>query len=257
MSYREHAPSKALAARIECHWTRTGVDRTPTRVLPDGCIDLLFDLRRGRAQVVGVMTRAIVSGGDAELLGVRFRAGEAPAWLGFSARESRDALVDLGDAWGTEGRALADRIAQETKLETRLAIVEQALLSREAKARAFRRGDHRVRRAIAVIESSRGAIEIEPLARSVGLGARQLERAFDLFVGVGPKALARIARLRALVERIRHARVVCWADLSIELGYADQAHLIRDVGKLAGVTPVQLMSEMSNRGARAGDRVGA
>ena len=240
VSYREHAPSPALRSRIDCYWTRfASGPASSTRVLPDGCIDILFDVDRGAASIVGVMTRALVSSNaqSTALLGVRFRPGEAPAWLGFAARESRDAFVDLRDAWGSAGTDLASRIAEAPTVEARLRLLDHVLLDRSTAPRS----DLRVRRAIETIGGSRGAVDVESVARSVGLGARQLERAFDHWVGVGPKAFARIARLQAFLRQSELA--VSWAELALDLGYADQAHLIRDVGKLAGVTPVELRKE--------------
>jgi methylphosphotriester-DNA--protein-cysteine methyltransferase len=79
------------------------------------------------------------------------------------------------------------------------------------------------------------------LARDLGVGERQLERAFVERVGVGPKALVRVARLQALLPRIDTAQApVPWATLALDLGYADQAHMVREVKRLAGVTPTAL-----------------
>jgi AraC-like DNA-binding protein len=33
--------------------------------------------------------------------------------------------------------------------------------------------------------------------------------------------------------------IVDWADLSLDLGYADQAHFIRDFKRLVGVSPAE------------------
>jgi hypothetical protein len=59
VAYRERSPSAALAPYVEAFWTIDTPSGAPShRVLPDGCMDLLFDASGGR--IVGAMTRAVV-----------------------------------------------------------------------------------------------------------------------------------------------------------------------------------------------------
>jgi AraC-like DNA-binding protein len=63
-------------------------------------------------------------------------------------------------------------------------------------------------------------------------------------VGLGPKLVQRIGRLQrflALAESQGHPYRLAW--LAQAAGYADQAHLNREVRALAGVTPRELLSE--------------
>ena len=72
--YRELDPPPALRPWVAAFWTWEGTGGAH-RVLPDGCIDVLFSLRRGgtsessRLEVVGTMTRPLeVTRNDAPLL---------------------------------------------------------------------------------------------------------------------------------------------------------------------------------------------
>lgn len=250
--YREHPPAPALRAHVACYWMLRG-HPSPTaghRVLPDGCLDLLFDLRTGAAHVIGIMTAAIVSvpAPPVDLLGVRFLPGEAAAYLGLAARDTRDRAIALPDVCGRWGHALAERL-REVAPEHRSAVLDEALLARGRRCPP----DRRLRGAVDLLHRSRGKIAIAALAGAVGLGERQLERLFDEHVGIGPKVLGRVVRVQALVARLdalaprEHPR---WAALAADLGWSDQAHLVRDVGRLAGVTPGALLRE------RAGGRHG-
>ena len=241
-AYREHPPAPALRCVVACYWTLTTPPGWPPhRVLPDGCLDILVDVTRARAQVVGVMTTAIVSRdeGARDLLGVRFHPGEAPAFLGVFARETRDDDFLLADVWGAFGRAFEGRLAEAGDRAARLQLLDRLLLHHAAHARA---ADRRVRRAIERVRVTRGAVEVEPLAREVGLGARQLERAFDVHVGLAPKAFARVMRLQALVAELGRLST-SWARLAADVGFSDQAHLVREVRALCGVTPGELLRE--------------
>lgn len=64
--YREHAPCPALRPFVACYWTRTSAPPEPggpaaRRVLPDGAIDLVFDLAADRSEdafrLVGTMKK--------------------------------------------------------------------------------------------------------------------------------------------------------------------------------------------------------
>jgi hypothetical protein len=80
-AYRELAPHAALRDRVECYWIAAG-DRDARDVLPDGCVDFLFDAAAGAAgaRLVGAMTRPLaVPAGSSDLVAVRFRPGGAAA----------------------------------------------------------------------------------------------------------------------------------------------------------------------------------
>ena len=65
---------------------------------------------------------------------------------------------------------------------------------------------------------------------------RQLQRLFKEYVGVSPKWVIQRYRLFDAAERIAAGTIVKGADLALELGYADQAHFIRDF-KTVGRSP--------------------
>ncbi|MEU7040483.1 helix-turn-helix domain-containing protein [Streptomyces varsoviensis] len=71
------------------------------------------------------------------------------------------------------------------------------------------------------------------LAADVGLGERQLHRRCLNAFGYGPKTLARVLRMNRALESARAGRP--YAEVAAEAGYADQAHLAREVKSLAGV----------------------
>jgi len=276
-SYEEHAPCPALRNHVACYWTLDGVlesdrlvsTRTPSappgghRVLPDGCMDLLMDLAGG-ASLVGTMTTAIVAPTTprTRFFGVRFRPGEAFAFVGVPGVDVRDAVLPLRDAWGSLADRLADRVASAPDTAARVAAVDRELLGVLARTRP---ADARVRRAVMQILGSPAEARVAWLARDVGVGERQLERAFGERVGIGPKAFARVARLQMLVERLAHTAPGAapqWAALAADVGYADQPHLVREVKRLAGITPTELarvyaMTDSFNTEPAARDTTGA
>ncbi|WP_022884174.1 helix-turn-helix domain-containing protein [Glaciibacter superstes] len=80
------------------------------------------------------------------------------------------------------------------------------------------------------------------IAATLGISHGHLDREFGRVVGIGPRTLGRILRLRRLVESIDVFGTVTWTGLAAELGWFDQAHLIRDFKRFTGVTPTEYLS---------------
>jgi AraC-like DNA-binding protein len=77
------------------------------------------------------------------------------------------------------------------------------------------------------------------IAATLGISHGHLDREFRRTVGLGPRALARLLRVRRLLESIDVRAGVDWADRAAALGWVDQAHLIRDFRRHTGVTPTR------------------
>lgn len=91
--------------------------------------------------------------------------------------------------------------------------------------------------AVAMIVGNPDLRRVDQLAVVTGTGVRRLQRLFAEHVGVGPKWVIRRYRLHEVTERMAAGGRVDWAGLAVELGYADQAHLVRDFTDLFGESP--------------------
>lgn len=91
-----------------------------------------------------------------------------------------------------------------------------------------------------LIRTDRGLRRVSRLAAASGLSARSLQRLFAACVGVGPKWVILRYRIHEALERAESAGTAGapdWALLADELGYSDQAHLVRDFTATIGVPP--------------------
>lgn len=246
MIYREYAPHPSLAPYVACYWTLHGEvasgDESDQAVVPDACMDILFNLApeapgSTASRVIGTMTRplGVRRVGTLDLLGVRFRAGGAVPFLRFSAREVTDDTLALEDVWGGDAGALTDRLRQTPDTTERLRVLEEALRSRDGDARA--RADRMVLAATAFAERSGGTVDVDGLARTTGLGRRQLERRFLAVVGIPPKTACRVLRFQAALARLHAPAPASLSRVALEAGYHDQAHFTRDFKAFAGTTP--------------------
>ena len=229
--YREWRPAAAHPL-VECWWEQRVDDRTGAyvqRVLPDACADVIVSAD-GRAIVVGPATSAhLVRLPAGEFLrGVRFRTAAAGAALGLPAQEVRDLEVPLSDLFGAEEAArAADRI-------------------RRGEPPGFLdRGERDLRVEFALSGFGRDAASrVVDVAGELDLSERQLRRLVLAHTGLEPRTLRRVVRLqRFLALADRAAPDGTLAGLAAGAGYADQAHLSREVRSLSGLTPSALLAE--------------
>lgn len=94
----------------------------------------------------------------------------------------------------------------------------------------------RVARAVAWLEAG-PALGVGEVARRLGLSHAYLDREFTRVVGLGPRRLAAILRVRGLLDGLDVFSDLDWVALSAEHGWYDQAHMIRDFKRYTGVTP--------------------
>ncbi len=232
MSYREHAPPPALAPWLDCLWERRGTGE-PVRVLPDGCIDMIWIEGIG-AQVVGPNTVAFMATppAQAHVVGARFRPGAAATLLEIIEPEAlRDARPSAEAALGAFGARMEEAMAQA---RDPLVQLQDLLLQPGASAP---KPDPLVQHAVAQLR--RPGATVAPLADSLGLSERQLRRRVAAAVGYGPKLLARVFRLERALAQARAGDELARA--ALEAGYADQSHFSGDCRALAGVSPGRLL----------------
>ncbi len=85
------------------------------------------------------------------------------------------------------------------------------------------------------IRHDRRILRVEEFAASHGLSVRGLQRLFAEHVGVSPKWVILRYRIHEAIELA--SPDVEWGRLAAELGYSDQAHLVRDFTATLGVSP--------------------
>jgi len=232
---------------VEAIWRLAGStpagEESPRRVVPDGCIDILFDLERGTSSVIGPMTRAVCVrlAGRVDILGIRFRPGGAAPLLDPAADELRDrapAIRDVLPGW----RPVAE-------LGERLRTVapdERPRVAASAVARwlvAAPDGDAAVLEAARLARATRGRATVGQLALSIGLTRRTLERRFAAAVGLAPKFVLRVERFREAQRIVDRNPSTPWSTVAFRAGYADQPHLSREVRRLVGVAPTRWAAE--------------
>ena len=234
VGYTEWPAPAALRDAVACLWAQVTApdgDRAGL-VLPDGCTDLVWEPGRGAFVAgpdTGPVATTMVAG--TVILGVRFRPSAGGPALGIPLSELRDQRVDLADLRPGDARRLPATLDPDTA-EARMLDVAAALVTGGAP-------DPAVARAVRLLRDPQA--RAEDVAAEVGLSLRQLRRRCHAVVGYGPKTLQRVLRFRRFLSHLDSGPdALDLAALAAETGYADQAHLTRECGKLSGLTPAAL-----------------
>jgi len=84
----------------------------------------------------------------------------------------------------------------------------------------------------------------------LNINKRALQRLFQQYVGVPPKWAIQRYRLQEVAGKLNSGVVIDWAKLAVDLGYFDQAHLIKDFKMLVGKTPTEYVKQIGRELSR-------
>jgi AraC-like DNA-binding protein len=176
-------------------------------------------------------------GGSARCVQVDLHALAARRLLGLPMSELANRSVALEDVLGPAASELAERIAEAGGWAERFGLLDRAVAARLAGSAP---ADPGVAWSLRVLAGSGGRAPIAGLARELGWSHRRLIARFRDAVGMPPKRVARILRFERLTALVDADPGLGWARAAAECGFADQAHLAREVRDLAGATPTEL-----------------
>jgi AraC-like DNA-binding protein len=223
MEYRQFAAPADLARWVECLWILRGALAVGGRcILPDGRVELVFHFGcqpsgQAGSLLTGQSTEAvrIVGSGKMDSFGVRLRP-ETSMCLDEARPDSAREQAGNERSDGARLQAFVDWLRAE--------LLEAP------------EPDAAVARSIELIELNHGRGAIEQYIPDA-LRVRQWQRRFLAATGLSPKAFARIARLQRVVALYQSRQWQRWADLALESGFYDQAHLANEFRAFSGQTP--------------------
>jgi AraC-like DNA-binding protein len=216
--YREWAAPLSWRGVVACLWEQRVITDFDHRVVPDGCADVIVGF--GGAFAVGladgpVMHRLAAGSG---CRGLRLRPEAVTTFFGVPGAELRNLNVPLDEVVGARrARGLVDVV----------------LHGRPDDTMTTQPPEH-VRRAFQLLRR----MSVDEAAVALGFSSRQFRRIVVEHSGLGPKTYQRVVRLRQFL-----ANDGPLAQAATDAGYADQAHLTREVTCLCGLPPAALRAE--------------
>lgn len=231
-------PSRALAPFVEHYWIvrwDLAAPRTAETV-PQPSIHMVLEAERG--EIVGVMRAKFsrVLEGRGRVIGTKFRPGGFRPFVKPPVSALTNRRPPVREVLGARADGLERRVLRHDDDLEAIAVIETFLLGF---APAPDEDLEQAGRIAERIAGDRSVTRVDQLVREFHTSARQLQRLFSEYVGVSPKWVIQRYRLLDGAERVAAGKVVDWAELALDLGYADQAHFIRDFKKLVGRSPAE------------------
>ncbi|WP_119273754.1 helix-turn-helix domain-containing protein [Taklimakanibacter deserti] len=225
--FRRYAPPPEIRSFVESLWTfeaGAGGKALTDYILPDLATEIICRMD-GQVFMRGprLHLEEITIAPKARYMGARLRPGVAPELFKLAARDacgSRLALEDMGclvaaSSQGDFTRSLVDLFRRRGLTGNRIA-----------------------RRAVDIISRPRGRISVDAVATALGCSTRHLHREMIADLGMGPKTVARIARLRRAITLLDAGHETL-AATAADAGYADQAHMTREFSLLRMPSPAR------------------
>ena len=183
----------------------------------------------------------------------RTERGDLPSTVGAFLRPARgaqflrvpisaltDRTVAIDDVWGSASSRIASELCELDEAE-RIDRLESILLMHLARERP-RAGAVDVDGLAANVIRQRGRVTVDAMARAAGVSRQHLSRAFRERIGIPPKLYSRLVRFQSGLVYTGSRTNVDWARAALDLGYADQSHMIAEFRQFTGLTPQTLAS---------------
>jgi hypothetical protein len=245
ISYKEILPENRLAEYIYCYWELKSKYKLLTpfmyRVIPDGCIDIFFDLNDvSTSQIMGFSDThtAFALGRCFHYIGIRFLPGLFSAVFNVDAASLTNREERLDDVLPKVASQLKNIIEGQTHLEKIKFSLDQFFLKKVA---SIHNGvDGRLSNAIMIILKTQGTLNLESEI-DTGISSRQLRRMFGFYVGTSPKMFSKVVRFQYFFQLLSASKGNSGNKLFLDAGYYDQPHFNRDFKAFFGLTPSEAL----------------
>lgn len=237
-----YAPHPALSNWVQCYWAvkcPQPIGSVLTENLyPDGGTTLVFDFSASSKPHVSFNAffhiNRIQFSGQVDKLGVRFHPGGAFQLMGLEMPlvMDRECLVEDFELQGFE--MLQEQLEDTAKTLDRINLINNWFLRKAIKIHS--RQDY-IQSMLRLMKQPQ--LSVAEVMSHIPMSRRQLERKFQLEVGVAParvKQLQRVKQARLMISRNPEISLV---QVALETGFYDQAHFIRQFQKITGQTPGQ------------------
>ncbi|MFD2763829.1 helix-turn-helix domain-containing protein [Micromonospora eburnea] len=244
--FRRRLPAPALRPYVEHYWLVDWALTEPfdQHVVPHPAVNVVFQAQAGGPEIgqvagVGIELFTVTLHGTGRASGIQFRPGGFRPFWRRPVRELtglRRPLAQVGPPVEGEHCAGTDdeRCRRLDDLLTAWGPVPDPVA---AEATAL----------VEEIRVDRSILRVDDFARRHAVSTRRLQRLFLDHVGVSPKWVIRRYRLQEAIEQAA-VGPVDWSRVAADLGYADQAHLVREFTAVAGVSPAAYARSLAGPG---------
>ena len=262
MRYAEFRPQGILKHYIQCYFV-CGSDIavfTQDKVFASGHVEIMFNLgafgfqeirdgglvKQPGIQLWGqtILPFTFAAGGRHEMLGIRFFPHTAAFFFEENIAAFNNQLIDFAEIGGKAALLLHAKLMETGRLDRRIALVEEFLLSRLSLS------ERKLGKAALVNSIMRELTKddffenINAIASRYGVSSRYLQKVFLKYSGLSPHLFSKIARFQKSLHMVVEKEIPL-TTIAHECGYFDQSHFIKDFKFFTGSAPSRFSPESS------------
>jgi AraC-like DNA-binding protein len=217
-------------------WDLRGLEPRLVESLPHPNVHVVFE--KSTSKVWGISTSKFsrTLEGKSHAFGIKFTPGGFYPFLGASVSSLVNCSLPVERVFGRDMNKLESAVLATEDADVMMAEADAFLLERRPQP------DEKVDLAQRLVERilrERDILTVDDFAVRAGMSSRALQRLFSKYVGASPKWVIRRYRLHELLEQMHSGQRLDWAQLAVDLGYFDQAHLINDFKSITGYAPTE------------------
>ena len=179
---------------------------------------------------------------------VVFKPGALHRLTGIPFIQLTNRVIDLEAVFPKKAREVNYRLSSSDNYDEMIWIIESFLLGLTANPKLPSRPSDRI---FEFMVENNGNYTLDWLARESCFSIRQFERKSRDYIGISPKFFGRIARFNQSYYMSMLGRSPDWLDVSLNCGYYDYQHLVKDYKEFTGTTPRHFLDEESKSLERA------
>ncbi len=233
MTYQEIQPPAPLDTYIDAYWffENTGGTSCEMPILPDCCMDIIYDLSNDTIVVWGVMTTAqmVKIEPHHKFFGIRFVPGALPGLIDVPAMTLRDYNMPLQKI----NARIFEKIVSLRNLNSPVDVscACNAFFAKHVKYLGTTMKLFSYANADDIYRYS-----VKDLSEKMDMSVRHTERLFARHIGLTPKHFLKIRRFQNVHHRLQNTHAAL-ATISAQCGYADQSHMNKEYKQLTSATP--------------------
>ncbi|QIE58051.1 AraC family transcriptional regulator [Rasiella rasia] len=248
INYNEYSPLPQLNSIVDSIWLATNFSRQiESRILPDGYIDLIFELNKetcdyskNKIRVSGMMTKfnKVTSKKNSQTIGIRFKAGQFSALINIPISELKNQTISASDILPQLDYSIIEKLVQCKNNTTKINIINNFITER---VKWSNTNKSKIELSVCKsIETNFQDIDLAKIAQEHFISLRQLERRFKAIVGVTMKEYHAITRFNKTMEHITTNPDTSLLNIAFDMGYFDHSHLTKEINKMSGLNPSEI-----------------
>ncbi|HEY1045769.1 MAG TPA: helix-turn-helix domain-containing protein [Bacteroidia bacterium] len=254
MNYQTFEPHPDLSALVKCYWTLEIPEQKDAQkqlILPDGCMDMIFnldaDIKRYTSESTFIIQpKAMILGqisdtffveptGSVHSFGIRFFPYGFMSLTQLDLKHLSNKETPLNEIFGEMiASDLSRQITASNNTSERIEVIERFLRNQISKDSTI---ESTLKQTIDLMILSKGSKRVGDISKTYVNDRRQLERSFRKNIGISPKQFCKVIRLQAALSLLLNDETDQLTRVAYECQYFDQAHFTKDFKEFTGINP--------------------